>query len=42
MMCRLPVLTAFHDHYSVVITSKYDCIFNEYFNIILHCDTLVS
>jgi gliding motility-associated-like protein len=37
---QAPRLTAFHDHYSVVITSEYNCIFNEYFNIILHCDTL--
>ena len=37
---QAPHLTAFHDHYSVVITSEYNCIFNEYFNIILHCDTL--
>jgi gliding motility-associated-like protein len=37
---QAPHMTAFHDHYSVVVTSKYDCLFNEYFNIILHCDTL--
>jgi len=37
---QAPFMTAFHDHYSVVVTSKYDCIFNEYFNIILSCDTL--
>lgn len=35
-----PRMTAFHDHFSVVVTSRYDCTFNEYFNIILHCDTL--
>jgi gliding motility-associated-like protein len=37
---RDPHLTAFHDHYAVVVISKYDCVFKEYFNIILHCDTL--
>ncbi|MBN1415700.1 MAG: gliding motility-associated C-terminal domain-containing protein [Bacteroidales bacterium] len=37
---RAPHLTAFHDHYSVAITSEYNCFFHEYFNIILHCDTL--
>lgn len=37
---QAPLMTAFHDHYSVVITSQYNCLFHEYFNIILHCDTL--
>ncbi|MBN2274336.1 MAG: gliding motility-associated C-terminal domain-containing protein [Bacteroidales bacterium] len=35
-----PRMTAFHDHYSVVVTNQYDCKFSEYFNIILNCDTL--
>jgi gliding motility-associated-like protein len=37
---RAPYMTAYHDHYTVFITSKYDCPFKEYFNIIWNCDTL--
>ena len=37
---RAPFMTAYQDHFTVVITSKYDCRFTEYFNIILSCDTL--
>ena len=37
---RAPYMTAYQDHYTVFITSKYNCPFKEYFNIILSCDTL--
>jgi gliding motility-associated-like protein len=37
---RAPYMTAYQDHYTVFITSKYNCPFMEYFNIILSCDTL--
>jgi gliding motility-associated-like protein len=37
---RAPHLTAYNDHYTVMVTNRYNCIFMEYFNIILSCDTL--
>jgi gliding motility-associated-like protein len=37
---RAPYMTDYYDHYTVFITSKYNCPFKEYFNIILSCDTL--
>jgi hypothetical protein len=37
---RAPYMTAYQDHFTVFITSKYNCPFTEYFNIILSCDTL--
>jgi gliding motility-associated-like protein len=37
---RAPYMTAYQDHYTVFITSKYNCPFKDYFNIILSCDTL--
>jgi gliding motility-associated-like protein len=37
---RAPYMTAYNENYTVFITSKYNCPFREYFNIILSCDTL--
>jgi gliding motility-associated-like protein len=37
---RAPRMTGFHDQYTVTILDKYDCIFTDNFNILLHCDTL--
>lgn len=37
---QAPRMTGFQDQYTVTITDKYDCIFTDHFNIILHCDTL--
>jgi gliding motility-associated-like protein len=37
---QAPRMTGFQEEYIVTITDRYDCIFTDYFNILLHCDTL--
>ncbi len=35
-----PILTAFHNNYTVTIKDKYGCTYHEIFNIIVNCDSL--
>ncbi len=37
---QAPHMIDYYEHYMVSITDKYNCSFQEEFNIILHCDTL--